>query len=640
MELLPKWFLDYDEKTLNYDFSTINYDIYPSYSQLSPFNEIVRLEYSMVRFENALQSHLISQYQMVNLFFTTELEYNDSSAFRQFSKLMLEFIKAEMNYCLFYWKPTSIPKFLHHRLIASLLRTLKFLKIFQVSVVGNYNNDIDINNPFYDTNPTLNSINDNKSHLLLRLQDLLTIVHYFEKSYGELYEKIEQLKHTYPIELNLIGEIYLFCQFFFDYNSKAISTQIYWKFPKMTFELLKLQIIKMNKKDIEEIAITNHEKSIKSYEEANDLENSFKKQMMSSLILTKMASEVDPQQAKNLVSSKFKTGGATTRNRIEESVAEDGGETTKNAKSNGFLKFKSQKESEKPVRERSTVSIPLSNNIQVKEKVDRNSLKAFKNSPNNPFANNSVMHSIMTDFIKSNVSIINEANSKSVNPNGPLSLLNLAMQDAVGDSKIIENTQKSGKRSDSEISINSNDHMKEKESKSKMKEEKKELDDIHSLINSKFDDKLIKFIANGGKEEEVSIEDKQMIKLAQLANNTGLLKKKTTLNFSVFDTNLIDKKNSADKKASIDKIIEQQEEPDNYSDKDEKNKKKKKKSIEAKVTKNKVKVSDKDFIKITGDDIISDELTYVASKEHRGDDIEDEKIMGNLIGKKNKLNLN
>ena len=67
------------------NFSNINYTIYPSYSQLSPLDEIGNLEYSMVRFENIIQSHLIAQYQMLNSFFTTELICNDSLIFQQFS---------------------------------------------------------------------------------------------------------------------------------------------------------------------------------------------------------------------------------------------------------------------------------------------------------------------------------------------------------------------------------------------------------------------------------------------------------------------------------------------------------------------------------------------------------------------------
>ena len=72
----------------------------------------------------------------------------------------------------------------------------------------------------------------------------------------------------------------------------------------------------------------------------------------------------------------------------------------------------------------------------------------------------------------------------------------------------------------------------------------------------------------------------------------------------------------------------------NDNERQEKNKTSAIKHNQIMVSKNKVKISEKDLMTLKGDIVIDDdELAYVAFKENKGEDIPDEQIMGNLIGK-------
>ena len=79
------------------------------------------------------------------------------------------------------------------RLEASLLRTLLILREFQIQICPRYirNRNAD-DEAYYANDPNDDCLNEMLEDLLVDYDDLKTIIAFFEKAYGELFNKLQK----------------------------------------------------------------------------------------------------------------------------------------------------------------------------------------------------------------------------------------------------------------------------------------------------------------------------------------------------------------------------------------------------------------------------------------------------------------
>jgi len=289
MQYPDKWVFQYDDETLRANLDEIDYNKYMGKGEV-PMSNWKSIDLSFQEFEKIIQKHLVSQVQILLTFFNTEAVCSDYKSFQDFSNQMINFLKSEMLYCYSFWKFANIKDFVRQRLNASLVRTYRFLMLLQINTLDKYMRERDVFDNAFELNPHKECLNNYIEDMLVEYSQIKTIMAFFEKGYGELYEKLQRFNSLYPNDIEMIAKIYLFSKLFFEVNPRGMHVVLKKALSKDPERPVLIAIFKAN--DDLKFKIEEKAKGLKKADEENQIENYFMKQMMSSYVVKKVEEEV------------------------------------------------------------------------------------------------------------------------------------------------------------------------------------------------------------------------------------------------------------------------------------------------------------------------------------------------------------
>ena len=606
MSLPDDWFIDYDQQTLASKLKGVNYDVFaPAERDILP-NELNKIEFSLVKYESILQRHFVAQHNVTHSFFNTESLVSEDSAFQLYAKTMLNFIKAEINYCYYFWQNERFLDHLVHRLDASLLRTYYFLLQLHKRLTRAGSNRRSVWTPDQ-------SLEDMIEYLVVPLPDLAAFIQFFEKTFEDLYHKLSPLARSYQLELNLIIAIWTVSNMYIDYCFEDIVSVSSSKFSHKDEQTLKETLLGRN----ETFRVKQDEKPT---ETVNNEQDSLQKWLAGHVSNSAFVDNISQHAEKenfSLLESVFKRE-ETTISEFEDLPSDNKSkgsflERLHNNKSNNIPKQPYQRQVSRPKSSDQSMLSSASGLSSVSNMkfstLGLSSLNSVKESPNNPLAKNSVMHSLLSDSADEHDLRAMIARSSKMNKKQQvISHFNhniLSKLDSDSDSR-------------DQLSRDFNDTMLSSINKRSMYSMQQSNDDEYlRTMKSKLSENLYRTLI--GEKEEQKYSEEELAKQRMQARAGGFLKslQKSMKVSSMDDPNKLPHGNGGSRSAD-----EMKSTADHNQEEKQKKEKQKKMRMEEEFLK----------LKIASETMMSEQLQYIPSKENKGDDIPDEEILKEIIG--------
>ena len=592
MSLGDCWFIDFDKFTLNDKLQGVNFGIYGSTEREMVPNDLNKIEFSLVKFESSLMRHFVAQFTSLYNFFSTESTANEHSYFQRYARKMLNYMKAELNYCFTFWQNEKMMDYVGHRLSATLLRTYYFLLDLHMNVFKK----IPDGNKTYWTSQ--DSLDDLSEQLAVKYQDLVALIQVFEKLFEELYNKMSPLARLYPHEVDLIVTIWTISNIYFSYSYDDIKNVASAKFPFEEENKLKEKILMSN----EMFRIRAEAAKNQTSEEAlQERKEHLTTEMYKSQIVNKISQDFDKDS--------YYLVNKALNNMRENAVRYETEEDYLATRTKGnFLERLRQNAKASTVKK----SIPkrisdydglLLSSISPQKGLTLMQLNSVKESPNNPLARNKIIHSLISDVADEHNFLVKvtKETSAPVDRKGRVShftndLLSKLELDAKGSTN--------APSSDSETFVPPN--KKNVTSKVEIDE-----DEYLRIMNQKLGDFMTARSHTDASDESFLQKRRGIFKSIQILNPGS---------HPFGDpSKMLKEAESADKdKAAKDGS-------DSNDSDDEKKKKKKDKAFKKKYG---VKEEELQRMIAEAESVVQQQ----QSKENKGDDIPDEVVLGDLMG--------